>query len=175
MKTKMAMYIYYPSMLVFFAGLGVLAQISARHYLSAAASWKIAEIIFVLCLVPWILMLWIGRKYKDNSEIARARSRRVERILAGLVLSVIYANLFCFIWPTHQNLASVESRWQFVFLVGVLLLAGLLMVPPAVILAGKTTLDARPRTLKMFLPRLIGFCVIVMMLQVVFYYWRIHN
>ncbi len=175
MKTKTAMYIYYPTMLVSFAGLGVLGEISARHYLSTAASWRIAEIIFVLCLLPWLVMLWIRSKHKENPEIARARSKPVERILAGFALCVIYANLFCFLWPKHQSLASVESRWQFVFLVGVLLLAGLLMVPPSVFLAGKTALDARPRTLKMLLPRLIGFCAIVVMLQVVFNFWHIQN
>lgn len=175
MKTKMAMYTYYPTMLVFFAGMGVLSEISARHYLSAAVSWRIAEIIFVLCLLPWVVMLWIDRKYKENSEIARARSKPVERILAGFALFVVYANLFCFIWPTHKSLASVESRWQFVFLAGVLLLAGLLMVPQAVFLAGKTTLDARPRTLKMHLSRMIGFCAIVLMLQFIFHYWHIQN
>lgn len=130
MKTKTAMYIYYPSMLVFFAWLGVLAKISARHYLSAAASWRIADIIFVLFLSLWMMMLWIGRKYKENAEIARTRSKPAERILAGLALLVVYVNLFCFIWPTHQSLASVASRWQFVFLVGTLLLACLLMVSP---------------------------------------------
>ena len=173
MKTKMAMRLYYPSTLVFLAGLGLLAQMSARHYLSAVESWRIAGMFLVLCLCLWMVMLWTGNKYKANPELATAQSMPAERIFAGLALLFLYANLFCFFWPPHQSLVSVESRWQFVFLVGVLLLAGLFMVRPVVFQAGKTTLDARSRTLKMILPRLIGFCAVMLMLQVIFHYWQI--
>ncbi len=175
MKTKTAMFVFYPSILGMFAGMAELAGISARHYLSAAVSRGIAGVIFALFLLLWMVMLWNGRKYKENPEITRVRNKPAERITVGLLLLVAYGDIFCSNWPAHQSLASVESRWQFVFLAVTLLLAFLLLVPPSAFRVGKTRTDARPRTLKVLLPRLIGFTAILIMLQVVLNYWQIRN
>lgn len=75
MKTKTANFLNYSGILVLFAGMAGLAKISARHYLSAAVSWGIAGVIFALFLLLWMVMLWNGRKYKENPEIARARNK----------------------------------------------------------------------------------------------------
>lgn len=69
----------------------------------------------------------------------------------------------------------MESRWQFVFLAGTLLLALFIMIPPSSFGMGKTRTDARPITLKMLLLRLIGVSAILIMQQVVLNYWQIRN
>lgn len=183
MKAKAAKYFISAYFLMMMALPALMAVSKAWQILPMAELRKISLVVWSLYLLlsaaMLMFMLRVRRKVKIDPEWRMAPEwnvdlpKPVKVVLLSLIPCFWFVYMFFSMWPVHQGLASVESRWQLAFLVGMLLLGSYSLARPRKASAQVAMPGTRVGLRETLLPRVIPVIVIATILNLVFSFWPI--